>query len=136
MSFREPVIYCSWLRRGERGFTLLEILVVVAILGFLAAIVIPNVMHVQNRGREEAMQTEYHDVRIAVLTMMVKARRHQLDDGSYPMTVQTKDECHAIHSTDETTGVIYYLDEHLISGKFPLMQAYSIKQNGDVTIAE
>ena len=39
-------------RKGEKGFTLVEIMIVVAIIGLLAAIAIPN--FVQNRGKAQA----------------------------------------------------------------------------------
>jgi prepilin-type N-terminal cleavage/methylation domain-containing protein len=125
-------------RQGEGGFTLLEILIVVVILGTLAAIVIPNIIFLTSEGLEEAKQTEYYNVRLAVLAMMVKAERSQLDDGAYPMTVQEKAECNNVQVTDNTVSpnITYYLDNQLISGQFPLLQAYEITQDGDVTLAD
>ncbi len=40
------------LRKSKKGFTLVEIMIVVAIIGLLAAIAIPN--FVQNRGKAQA----------------------------------------------------------------------------------
>ena len=40
------------LRRGESGFTLVELLVVVGIIVALAAVIIPNVASFANRGRD------------------------------------------------------------------------------------
>ncbi len=125
-------------RQGEGGFTLLEILIVVVILGTLAAIVIPNIIFLTSEGLEEAKQTEYYNVKVAVLAMMVKAQTSQLDDGAYPMTVQEKAECNNVQVTDNTVSpsTTYYLDNQLISGQFPLLQAYEITQDGDVTLAD
>ncbi|UCE97203.1 MAG: prepilin-type N-terminal cleavage/methylation domain-containing protein [Dehalococcoidia bacterium] len=61
----------STLYKSERGFTLLEILVVVAILGTLAAIVIPSILNMQGEGRVDSANTEHHNVQIAVLSSMV-----------------------------------------------------------------
>ncbi|MFC1865444.1 type II secretion system protein [Chloroflexota bacterium] len=56
---------------GERGFTLIEILVVVAILGTIAGIVIPNVLHLKDEGRIDAANTESHNVQLLILSAMV-----------------------------------------------------------------
>jgi prepilin-type N-terminal cleavage/methylation domain-containing protein len=44
--------------RGEKGFTLLELLLVLAILGIIALIVVPNFGLLSGSGREEACQME------------------------------------------------------------------------------
>ncbi len=58
-------------KRGEKGFTLSELLIVVAILGVLAAVVIPNVGRFIGKGEEEALSTEVSNVQTAVIAMMV-----------------------------------------------------------------
>lgn len=113
---------------------MLEILVVVGILGILAAVVIPNVLGLMNEGEEEAKRTEYHNVQVAVYAIMIKAEVSQLDGSSDYDGIDEQVEVHGVTATNPDTNVTYYLDEHLYSGPYPLKQAYDIALDGSVTV--
>lgn len=64
---------------GESGFTLIEIMVVVLILGLLAALVTQQVMSSGDRGRVGIAKAEIKALESAVRTF-------RLDNGRYPST--------------------------------------------------
>ena len=75
MMRREPF------RPGSLGFTLIEVMVVVVILGLLAAIIVPKVMSRPDEARVVAARAD-----IAAITQALKLYR--LDNTVYPTTEQ------------------------------------------------
>ena len=67
--------------RSQRGFTLIELMVVIVILGVLAGLIIPRIM-----GRpEEARRMK---ARVQIESIETALKLYKLDNGSYPSTEQ------------------------------------------------
>ncbi len=68
-------------RRLERGFTLLELMVVIVIIGVLAALIAPQVLSKVGQAKITAAQSD-------ISTLMNALKIYKLDNGRYPSADQ------------------------------------------------
>jgi type IV pilus assembly protein PilA len=67
--------------RSQKGFTLIELMIVVVIIGILAAIAIPNFIAMQNRAKEGSTKANMHTMQLAAEDYGVQ------NDGVYSATM-------------------------------------------------
>ena len=68
-------------QRSQQGFTLIEILVVVAILAILGALIVPKIMDRPNDARVAAAKQD-------ILAIESAMKLYKLDNGRYPSSEQ------------------------------------------------
>ena len=75
-------------RRAERGFTLVELLVVMAIISILAAIVVPNVQRYIVRARVARAVSEINGAELAMTAMLTDAGKSNFNQLFNPDAVR------------------------------------------------
>lgn len=118
---------------NRKGFTLIEILVVIAILGLLIFFLVPNLLGVQDRGKEAAVKGVMRSVQLAIeaynmenLVYPVAADQplasfvtNYLIPGGYMVEVPTNPFTGVAYTDGDTAGkIIYTYDDS--EGKYTL----------------
>lgn len=62
----------------RNGFTMIELLVVIGIIGLLAVFLVPNLMGARDRAKEAAVKGVMHSVQIAI-------EAYEMENNTYPL---------------------------------------------------
>jgi len=68
-------------KNGESGFTLIELMVVIVILGLLAGLILPRFIGQSDTAKRQVASTQ-------IATLETALKMYKLDNGSYPTTEQ------------------------------------------------
>jgi general secretion pathway protein G len=68
-------------KNTEAGFTLIELMVVIVILGILAGLIIPRFMGEPDKAKQAAAKTQ-------IVSLETALKMYKLDNGGYPTTEQ------------------------------------------------
>jgi len=112
---------------NQRGFTLVELLVVMLILGALASVVVLAITSFMGKGTAEVANTEVHNACVAISCCMVDAGVNRLDadapvnwDGSEGVVTATSNR-----------GIVYDAANSLRSKR--LKATYQVTPDGEIT---
>jgi general secretion pathway protein G len=72
--------------RSEKGFTLVELMIVIIILAVLTGIAVPSYMALRNRARESATESEMKNLATSL-------ELYQADNEDYPTTAEGLAAC-------------------------------------------
>ncbi|HBO5495372.1 TPA: type II secretion system major pseudopilin GspG [Pseudomonas aeruginosa] len=98
--------------RGQRGFTLIEIMVVVVILGILAAMVVPKVLDRPDQARATAARQD-------ISGLMQALKLYRLDQGRYPSQAQG---LKVLAEPNEIFAVVFLDNQHQVLAFEPLFK--------------
>ena len=79
--------------KGAQGFTLLEVLIVIAILSVLGAVAIPRFISLYGKGEAEAAETEQRIAQTALITYMT-------ENGERSVVAKTDQQLGSDYNTD------------------------------------
>jgi prepilin-type N-terminal cleavage/methylation domain-containing protein len=111
---------------NERGFTLVEMLVVLVILGVLSTVAVLAITRFLSNGAAEAANIEVHQAHVAITSCMADAGVSQLDVGA-PVDWDGSED---VVTATGTGGVVYDAADSL-RGK-PFKATYTVTPGGEI----
>lgn len=114
-------------RQGQKGFTLIELMIVIAIIGILAAIAIPNFISYRKRSYDTAAQSDLKNLMTAQEAYYVDNSTYKdfsnegSDTASDTITLSTSPELKAylskgVHADADTSTSSYTMTAYHTSG--------------------
>lgn len=117
-------------RYGEKGFTMIELLVAIALLGVLAAVAIPNLGKFIGQGKTESYEAELHNIQTGAMALLADSTAGVLDQA-YGLTADMT----TIQADTGAVSLDSYLTGLSANGSIKSGCTYSFTADGTVTQA-
>ncbi len=127
----------SRIRRKEKGFTLIELMIVVAIIGILAAIAIPNFMNYQCKAKQSEAKSNLGAIRTAQEAYYSEKDNYATgNDALVDLGMKTlkdnSDKKYDYHITGDSSGFGASATGNAKLGSKHSNDKWSIDQNGNL----
>jgi len=76
-----PILRHQRLFHSQKGFTLIELMITLAIISILSTLLIPKFSNIQNKAKETHLKSTIHTLQLAI-------ESYQLSKGNYPQSTQ------------------------------------------------
>jgi len=115
---------------NQKGFTLIELMIVVAIIGILAAIAIPNFMNYQCKANQREGQAMMSNLRTALESYYAEKNTYTTDFADMNFTFKGSDLYNVTISAATVTGFSAQADATLREGA----STWQLTTAGDITL--
>ena len=99
--------------KAQKGFTLIELMIVVAIIGILAAIAIPQYQNYVARSQVSSALSEISGARSAAEEAVQRGQGGSLDHDYLGLATSTQFSTIAINEDTETPSIVATLDQNV-----------------------
>ena len=113
-------------KMNQKGFTIIELLVVIVIIGILVALTLPNLFSAQARGRDSDRKNELKN-------LQQKLETHFNDNDSYPAALADLDPAPTTDETTDPRGATYTYSPDATGSTYTLSATLENDNDPDAT---
>src|SRR5690606_11968818 len=114
------------MQKNQKGFTIIELLVVIVIIGILIALALPNLFSAQARGRDSDRKNELKN-------LQSKLETHYSDENSYTADLSGLDPAPTSDETTDPKGANYTYTPAADNGSYTLSATLENDKDPDAT---